>query len=100
MFVKIVENDYGFQVEGKVIARKSDCGDGAPLYMIRGSELIRTIKDYSGNRIDPRFLYAFLHTEVEEVQSTMVNCSDSNVGKGWGGFYDQAPIRKSKFRNH
>lgn len=99
MFVKIVENDYGFQVEGKVIARKSDC-DGAPLYMIRGSELIRAIKDYSGNRIDPRFLYAFLHTEVEEVQSIMVNCSDSNVGKGWGGFYDQAPIRKSKFRNH
>lgn len=34
----------------------------------------------------------------ELVPPTMVNCSDSNVGKGWDGFYEQKSVKRSKFR--
>lgn len=104
MFVKILKMDYSFEgFEGKkVIASASDNGVG---YEIRIAELYRVSTN------DPyglKFLYPinadwklyFSEDCVELIEPALINCSNNNVGKGWSGFYDQAPIRKSKFRNH
>lgn len=66
-------------------------------FFVRGSELMRVGIE---GAVTGDFPYFFEEECVEIVQPTMVNCSDSNVGEGWEGFYEQAPIRKSKFRNN
>lgn len=68
--------------------------------LVKTSELLRIgIPMFEiGERADT--VWVFERDEYEIVQTEFINCSDSNVGKGWEGFYDQKPIKKSKFRNH
>lgn len=63
---------------------------------IRGSEVMRL----GGSGVYPNSMYILNAHEYTPVQPKLQNCSNSNVGKGWEGYYDQKPIRKSKFRNH
>ena len=65
---------------------------------IRGSEAIR--HGCNPNTVFADFAYHIQPHEYEVVKPKLQNCSDSNVGKGWEGFYEQKPIKKSKFRNH
>lgn len=85
----------------------SDCVEGKKVILfidefgiarLRGSEVIR--HGSSPNAVDAAFAYHIKPNEYEVVKPKLQNCSDSNVGKGWEGFYEQKPIKKSKFRNH
>lgn len=107
MFVRLKKCGYSFDenITGqKVIARSHGESGGVTVQI---SELMRVgIVDSSylkssqcnfgaEDASDSRF---FFDGEFEIIPPTMLNCSDSNVGMGWGGFYEQEPIKRSKFR--
>lgn len=99
MRVRITDNIYGLSnLEGKVLIA-TECLHSS--VQIRSSELLRVgVPREELEEDDLAERWVFLPSEYEVVKPEFINCSDSNVGKGWEGFYDQKPIKKSKFRNH
>lgn len=86
--------DFPNLVGKKVIA--TEFADGKIL--VKTSELLRVGVPMEEMETLANEVWAFEHYEYEVVKPKFQNCSDSNVGKGWGGFYDQKPVRRSKFK--
>lgn len=99
MRVIIKSNIYELSnLEGKILIA-TECLHSS--VQIRTSELLRVgVPREELNEEDLTERWLFLPDEYEIVKPEFENCSDSNVGKGWEGFYEQKPIKKSKFRNH
>lgn len=98
MLVTLKKMEYTFSeiVEGK---KAIIIFDELGYARIRGSELQRlgVPREVLGD--DLTFSFHLFRSEYEPVQREFQDCSESNVGEGWEGFYEQAPIKKSKFRN-
>lgn len=94
------ENTYGWKevVGKKVVPAKQELSYHGDLcgFSVRGSELIRCGQDPFD--IDPQFLYFFEPNEFELIEPKLQNCTDLSIGKGWEGYYEQKPIKKSNFR--
>jgi hypothetical protein len=98
MLVNLHKSDYSFNelINGqRVIATACHLG-----YDVSYSELHRVgiIDDDYLQDVDSDDALYFSSQEVTVIQSKLENCTDYNAGKGWEGFYDQAPVIKSKFR--
>lgn len=93
------DNPYGLpNLAGKVVFATTQLIN---CVSVRSSELLRVgVPKDAIDDDDMSESWLFLPNEFEYVEPKLQNCSDSNVGEGWEGFYDQAPIKKSKFRNH
>jgi hypothetical protein len=103
MLVNLHKSDYSFNefINGqRVIAKPSWSGLSNGGYDVTHSELHRVgiiTDDYLKVVRSDDTLY-FSSQEVTVIQPKLENCTDYNAGKGWEGFYDQAPVIKSKFR--
>ena len=98
MLVNLHKSDYSFNelINGqRVIATACHLG-----YDVSYSELNRVgiiNQDYL-QVVDSDDTLYFSSREVTVIQPKLENCTDYNAGKGWEGFYEQAPVIKSKFR--
>jgi len=103
MLVKLLKSGYSFDefINGqRVIAKPSWSGLSNGGYDVTYSELHRVgiiADDYLKGVRSDGILY-FSGEDVTVIESKLENCTGYNVGKGWEGFYDQAPVIKSKFR--
>lgn len=102
MLVILKGSPYTFEgLEGKKVIAKPSLHGGcqvtiAELYRVCSNDPYS--RDSVGLPIHAELTLHFPKEFFELVQPTMKNCSDSNVGKGWDGFYNQHPIKRSKFR--
>jgi hypothetical protein len=98
MLVKLLKSGYSFDenIHGQKVIAGTWC-DG---YYVTCSELHRVgiiDDDYLLGVYSDDPLY-FSGEDVTVIESKLENCTDYNAGKGWEGFYEQAPVIKSKFR--
>lgn len=97
--MRVILGDTGYSfhesIKGKrVIATRLSKG----LIDVRVAELNRV-----GANLDLSFWKAdesisFTSEEYTVITPTSENYTDKNLGEGWEGWYEQAPVRKSKFR--
>ena len=97
MRVILGHTNYSFHesiVGKKVIARKL----GDKFVEVRVSELLRVGATLDLSFWDADEFISFSLSDFEFALKPTGNCTENNVGEGWEGWYEQAPVRKSKFR--
>jgi hypothetical protein len=97
MRITLRKNSFSFSesVEGKVvIATVSVYGYAR----VRAAELLRVGATKVLNAFDASEFVCFTEDEFTPVKPKLINCTEIGVGKGWEGFYDQAPVKRSSFR--
>jgi hypothetical protein len=97
MRITLRKNSFSFSesVEGKVvIATVSETG----LARVRAAELLRVGATLKLTLWDASEFVCFTEDEYTVVKPKLINCTEIGVGKGWEGFYDQAPVKRSSFR--
>jgi hypothetical protein len=97
MRITLGKNNFSFSesVEGKVVIARIDEGG---LARVRAAELLRVGGTLTLKYWDASEFVCFTEDEYTVVKPKFINCTEIGVGKGWEGFYDQAPVKRSSFR--
>jgi len=97
MIVILERSNFSFNkslIGKRVVATKH--GDSG--ISVRVAELVRVGVKISLSSWAANDRIYFTSEDYHVVSPRFVNCSDLSVGKGWEGWYDQKPVRKSSFR--
>jgi hypothetical protein len=93
------ESNFSFaeSVKGKVVIARVDEDKGGAAG-VRVAELLRVGSTMSLDFWNADEFIYFHKGQYTPVKPKLINCTEIGVGKGWEGFYDQAPVKRSSFR--